>query len=227
MTTNNPFIRGFNNLKITRKLAINYGSEFPLAYRSLHPSQEHLNDNSLPYSALLFGDDHAYVLDPKQQVPKEIQQQATDSGTIMAVIFEIVGEVGGNQVHVGDLPTRDSANIVVEQLKFHTGHYSRCWEISNSHVSEDEFEYLSKLAGSSEPTGLFFEVFNIPASQAVGIKLIATPWDCIGDHLKTLVDGGVPLSLASLLILAARADTRILILDPDAQVLDGLAVFDW
>jgi len=40
------------------------------------------------------------------------------------------------------------------------------------------------------------------------------------------LDAGTPEALVNVLYLAALADVRLLIFDPDAAVLDGLAIFD-
>ena len=48
------------------------------------------------------------------------------------------------------------------------------------------------------------------------------------DHslLQEQLDAGTPEALVNVLYLAALADVRLLIFDPDAAVLDGLAIFD-
>jgi hypothetical protein len=81
-----------------------------------------------------------------------------------------------------------------------------------------------------------FIAFRIPYSQAIGVKLIATPWT---DANLRKVEGttakrldrehrrkGMPDCLVEVLRLAALADVRMLVFDADAPVLDGLPVFD-
>jgi hypothetical protein len=76
----------------------------------------------------------------------------------------------------------------------------------------------------------------MPDSDAVGVKLIATPWT---DANLEFVDGRnaqalynaqteacVPQPLITVMQLAALADVRILIFDPNAEILDGLPVYD-
>ena len=72
--------------------------------------------------------------------------------------------------------------------------------------------------------------------MAVGCKLIGTPWT--DDNLVKIednpysslrqeqLDAGTPEALVNVLYLAALADVRLLIFDPDAAVLDGLAIYD-
>jgi hypothetical protein len=96
--------------------------------------------------------------------------------------------------------------------------------------------YLEKRADIGTPTGLLFEPFPIRDSHGVGVKLISTPWT--DRHLRG-VDGrgaeelrrehlraGVPGSLIQVLHLAARADARFIVFDPDAPILTGLQVYE-
>ena len=86
------------------------------------------------------------------------------------------------------------------------------------------------------PTLFLFIAFRIPYSPAIGLKLIATPWT---DENLRAVEGitakrlmqehrkkGMPESLVHVLHLAALADVRMLVFDADAQVLDGLPIYD-
>lgn len=80
------------------------------------------------------------------------------------------------------------------------------------------------------------EVFELRDSHAFGVKLIATPWtdshlqqieDCTAKQLRQQqLSAGLPVELVEVLHLAAQADVRILIFDPDAAQLDGLPVYD-
>ena len=127
---------------------------------------------------------------------------------------------------------------MVHGLSFETGHYSRAWEISTAHLTEEALRYLERRAGNfdSRPTGLLFEPFALTDCNGVGCKLIGTPWT--DDNLVKIecrpysslrqeqLDAGTPVALIEVLYLAALADVRLLIFDPDAAVLDGLAIFD-
>ena len=72
--------------------------------------------------------------------------------------------------------------------------------------------------------------------MAVGCKLIGTPWTddnlikiegCPYSSLRQeQLDASTPAALVNVLYLAALADVRLLIFDPDADVLDGLAIYD-
>jgi hypothetical protein len=124
----------------------------------------------------------------------------------------------------------------VRRLRFETGHYSRCWEISTAHITEDANRYLEELADIATPTGFLFVAFHIPCSPALGVKLIATPWtDTNLEYVEGIsaeqlrqehLSKGVPQSLVEVLHLAALADARMLMFDADAPELDGLMLYD-
>ena len=98
--------------------------------------------------------------------------------------------------------------------------------------------YLESRAGNfdSRLTGLLFEPFALTDCNGVGCELIGTPW--IDDNLMKIegrpysslkqeqLDAGTPVALIRVLYLAALADVRLLVFDPDATVLDGPAIFD-
>lgn len=81
-----------------------------------------------------------------------------------------------------------------------------------------------------------FEPFALRDCNGLGCKLIGTPWTdenlmrIEGGPYTSLrqeqLDAGTPEALVNLLYLAALADVRLLIFDPDAAVLDGLAFFE-
>lgn len=88
------------------------------------------------------------------------------------------------------------------------------------------------------------DLYSLEEAQAMvhrlsfetGHKLIGTPWtdenllNIEGKRYSNLrqeqLDVGIPEALVNVLYLAALADVRLLIFDPDATVLDGLAIFD-
>ncbi|WP_436968397.1 ABC transporter substrate-binding protein, partial [Burkholderia multivorans] len=121
---------------------------------------------------------------------------------------------------------------VVQRLGFETGYYSRCWEISSAHISQETGQYLASLADLATPEAFLFIAFRVPYSPAIGVKLISTPWTdknleyAEGISAEQLRqehrDKGMPDDLANILELAGQADVRILILDADAPALLGL-----
>lgn len=127
---------------------------------------------------------------------------------------------------------------MVHRLSFETGHYSRAWEISTAHLPEESMLYLEEWVSNFalRQTGLLFELFTLPDCCGIGCKLIGTPWtdenllNIEGNRYSSLrqeqLDAGTPEALVNVLYLAALADVRLLIFDPDAAVLDGLAIFD-
>lgn len=231
MFQSNPFHRGLNNLAIVRKAIVDYGSEYPFAYRTVHALQADAPDHSLMGEACVFNEEVAFIFrgETEPATPEELAD--SDHGTVRSIVYEVIGRCAEAPVHVGDYETKEQAQAIIDAVQFHTGIFSRCWEISTAHVTPNDINYLETLASAGQPTGLYFEVFEIPASHSTGIKLIGTPWHAeIGDMDKQkalLQQGGVPEAVIHLLIKAAEADIRFLILDPDADELDGLPVYDW
>lgn len=142
------------------------------------------------------------------------------------------------QCHVADFDSLEEAKSVVHRLSFETGRYSRAWEISTAHLTEEALRYLERRASNFDfkPTGLLFEPFTLADCNGVGCKLIGTPWT--DDNLEKIegcpysslrqeqLDACTPEALVNVLYMAALADVRLLIFDPDADVLDGLAIYD-
>ena len=231
----NPFIRGYSGLSIQRLIAIYYEDDCPLTYLPLHESQSHLCDDQIRRFECVFCDDFVLVTEG-QKVSTELDALCPSHGVALIVVYAIMADDAGRPIHVGDTYSQEEAREVVRRLAFSTGHYSRCWEISSGHIPEEVRQYLEDLADASTLTGLFFESFRIPDSDAVGVKLIATPWTdenlkiVDGSDAKALhneqVDACVPQPLITVMQLAALADVRILIFDPDAAILEGLPVYD-
>lgn len=110
--------------------------------------------------------------------------------------------------------------------------------ISTAHLTEEALHYLENQAGNfdSRPTGLLFESFALNDCNGVGCKLIGTPWTDVNlvntedrpysSLRQEQFDAGTPAALVNVLYLAALAGVRLLIFDPDAAVLEGLAMFD-
>jgi len=55
------------------------------------------------------------------------------------------------------------------------------------------------------------------------LKIEGSPYSSLRQEQ---LDAGTPEALVNVLYLAALADVRLLIFDPDATVLDGLAIYD-
>lgn len=233
ISSTNPFLRGFSHLRIERALAISYEDDCPLTYLPLHASQRHLLDNQVNLHPCIFCDAFALITEG-QQISRDLEDQCPGTGIVRTIVYGLFAEELGHQIHVADTPSLEPARELIQQLQFETGHYSRCWEISSGHLTEAALQYLEDVADNRVPTGLLFEAFRIPASKAVGVKLIATPWR--SQHLLA-VDGrtaeqlyrshlhaGMPEPLVKVVHMAALADTRLLIFDPDAPVLDGLPI---
>ena len=235
----NPFVRGYWNLKIVRTLSISYEDGSPHVWRNIHPSQQHLSDEELIASSCIVTSDFAVVTNGSEPVSAEVlaecdaDEGVNGEGVIGAVVYAIHGEdFDGRLIHVGDSYSVEAAREVVRRLSFETGYYSRCWEISSAHISQETGQYLANLADLATPEAFLFIAFRVPYSPAIGVKLISTPWtDKNLEHADGITaeqlrqehrSKGMPDDLANILELAGQADVRILILDADAPVLLGL-----
>lgn len=230
----NPFTRGYHSFDIQRVAVIGYDDRCPITYLPLHASQSHVPDAQLIHRRCIFSDDFVLVTEGHEVAP-ELDALCSGTGMILSALYSIHGDDNAASSHIGDAQTLEAAREVVRRLSFETGHYSRCWEISSTHVTEDAMRYLEDMAATETPTGLLFVAFHIPCSPAVGVKLIATPWTSANlSHVEGItaeqlrqehLDQGVPPSLLEVLHQAADADVRILILDGDAATLDGLRLY--
>lgn len=230
----NPFLRGYQNLRIDRTLCITYEDDCPPVWRPLHPSQAHLPDDQVALFPCVFNNDFALITED-QDIPEDLDAQCQTEGVVRTVVYAVSGDDFGQTVHVGDTYSEEAAQEVVRRLCFETGFYSRCWEISSAHLTPEAGRFLAELADIATPSGFLFVAFRIPYSPAIGVKLIATPWT---DANLQLIEGitaeqlrrehrnkGMPESLVEVLHLAAVADVRMLVFDADASILEGLTLY--
>ncbi|WP_339492654.1 ABC transporter substrate-binding protein [Pseudomonas rhizophila] len=237
LKTSNPFARGYDNLHIERLLQITYANDCPPCFRPVHDAEAHLSDDALELFPCLFNDDFALISEG-QSIPDELIEYFQSTGLVRQVIYAVTGEMLNERHHVGDLYSLEEAQAMVHRLSFDAGHYSRAWEISTAHLTDEALRHLESRVDNvdSRPTGLLFEPFALPDCSGIGCKLIGTPWTddnlvkIEGNPYSSLrqeqLDAGTPEALVNVLYLAALADVRLLIFDPDAAVLDGLAIFD-
>lgn len=230
--SNNPFIRGYRNLRIVRTLLITCEDDSPPVWRPLHASQAHLPDDQVAQFPCLVGADFALITEG-QEVPADLEALCRAEGIVRSVVYAIEGEdFDGQRGHVGDTYSEESAREVIRRQSFETGIYSRCWEISSAHISTAAGHYLAERADLDTPEAFLFIAFRIPYSPAIGVKLISTPWTdenlmqtegITAQRLREVhLSRGMPKDLADVLALAGQADVRILILDADAPPLPGL-----
>lgn len=231
----NPFVRGYGDLSIRRLLMITYEDDCQPTYLPLHSSQALLSDAQVQLFPCIFCDRFALITEG-QQIADELSEQCPRSGIVRMVVYEITANDFGTPTHVGDTYSAEAAETLVKRLTFETGHFNRCWEISSAHLPKDAMRYLEDLADAGGPLELLFEVFRVPGCDGMGCKLFCTPWadqnfsaDGGADADELRLEhrrAGTPESLITILHLAAQADTRILILDSDAPILEGLPVFE-
>ncbi|ENO99066.1 hypothetical protein C667_00360 [Thauera phenylacetica B4P] len=230
----NPFLRGYQKLRIDRTLCITTEDDCPPVWRPLHPSQAHLPNDQIALFPCVFNNDFALITEG-QDIPEDLEARCQTEGVVRTVVYAVSGDDSGQPVHVGDTYSAEAAREVVRRLSFETGFYSRCWEISSAHLTAEAGRFLAELADIATPSGLLFVAFRIPYSPAIGVKLIATPWT---DANLQPIEGitaeqlrqehrnkGMPESLVEVLHRAAVADARMLVFDADAPILEGLTLY--
>src|SRR3989344_326246 len=135
--SNNPFIRGYRNLRIIRTLLITYEDDEPPVWRMLHASQAHLPDDQVAQFPCVVGKDFALITEG-QEVPPDLEALCTADGIVRSVVYVIEGEdFDGQRMLVGDTYSEEAAREAIQRLSFATGVYSRCWEISSAHITQE------------------------------------------------------------------------------------------
>lgn len=136
LPNSNPFLRGYQNLRIERSLCITHEDDSPLIWRPLHPSQAHLTDDQVALFPCIFCNDFALITEG-QDIADDLEAQCQTDGVVRTVVYAVSGEDFGQPVHVGDTYSEEAAREVVRRLSFETCLYSRCWEISSAHLTPE------------------------------------------------------------------------------------------
>lgn len=132
----NPFVRGYHDFHIQRVAVISYDDRCPVTYLPLHLSQSHLPDEQALYRRCIFNDSFVLITEG-QDIAPELDALCGGAGTIQAALYSTHGDDNGVSTHIGDTYSEEAAREVVRQITFETGHFSRCWEISAAHVTEE------------------------------------------------------------------------------------------
>lgn len=231
----NPFIRGYENFTIERKAMIARDSDSYPVYRAIHASQAELADAYLTGLRCIYRNEYCFCVD-SNVILLDILRDFGATGFVVGVVYFIQCSQNGISKCLGLVHSLESAQGMIDNLRFETGFYSRSWEISSAHITQQDFDRLELLADTGCPREALFEAFQLRKSNAIGIKLIATPWtdQALGvvdtsviKLCRALCEIGLSESLIDVMLLAAQADARILIFDPDAPALEGLAHYDW
>ncbi|GAC1038743.1 hypothetical protein thsps117_35010 [Pseudomonas sp. No.117] len=234
MTTPNPFIRGYQDLYIRRELLITYDDHFQPCYRQIPDGQKDPADQEVAGHYCIFNDTHAVAVEPGD-VTEDQHTLYPANGQIRAVVYAVRAMENGQELHLGDTETLERAQGLLKRIQFETGFYSRAFEITSSHLPDDEWDELQDLVQHADTHQLLFECFTLPDSDAVGFKLHCTPWtdehlayacaSSLSDVEAAMDSQGFLPETIRVLSLAGQADVRILILDPNGCLLEGLPQF--
>jgi len=224
----NPFVRGYDDFVIERKAMILRNGHSAPIYRPVHRLQRDFADDKFVPSLSLYCDQ--YFFQPALTlVPKEVLQDCYASAALVDMVYGVAGYQNGIRRHLAYAGSLESAHEMIRNISCDDTHYRRCWEISTAHLSGDGMKFIVDRQGESYG---FFDILYSPGGATYTLSLKATPWTdepLIHAHnmdaemlRQQLIGRGVPKTLASLLMLAGAADTRILILNHDAPELPGL-----
>ncbi|EMA4529142.1 TPA: hypothetical protein ACQGUY_005309 [Pseudomonas aeruginosa] len=161
-----------------------------------------------------------------------IVHELQPGSSLREVSYVIHAQDQDQSLVLGVQPTLEQAQRIVQHLRFETGHFSRCWEISADHLPEDVVNRLFLMP--TELPELQLEFFETTAQSVIGCKLRNTPWT--EKHLDLLntspaalrqrqLEFGLAPEFVEILHLAGQADVRFLLFDPDAALLEGLPCF--
>lgn len=139
----NPFVRGFNDLRIQRLLAVLFDAQAPLCHLPPHPSQQHLTDDQLARHPCLFNEQHALIVNSSAAMAAH-EDSYPYPGIVAQVIYAVFSHDQSPPILVGDHYSEVLAKARIQQLAFETGHYSRCWEISTAHLPDSAWQDLTR-----------------------------------------------------------------------------------
>ncbi len=108
----NPFVRGYQNLRIVRTLCITYEDDSPPVWRLLHSSQAHLPDDQVAQFPCIFCNDFALITEG-QEISEELEDQCQTEGIVRTVTYAVAGDDFGQPVHVGDTYSDEAAREVI------------------------------------------------------------------------------------------------------------------
>ena len=144
MTTPNPFIRGYQDLFIRRELLITYDEHFEPCYRQITAEQQDAADDQLVGHYSVFNETHALAIEP-EEVTADQHTLYPSNGQVRAVVYALRAIENGEEIHLGDTETLARAQGLLKRIQFETGFYSRAFEITSSHLPDDEWDDLQDL----------------------------------------------------------------------------------
>jgi hypothetical protein len=201
-------------------------------------TQSQLEDSAFPSKFCKFNDVSAFVPELDQN-PDEALSHFSVPGYIDKTVHSVFAVRGDSDVLITDASSRQSAEDLIHQFSFQSGHYNRCWEINARHVPYWARSWIKHYVEvMNQPSEVFFQAFVIPNARggsSFGFRFFNTPWT--HEHLASLgIDSrrlleaqqiiDIPQPLIELLHLAAEANTHVLIFNPEAPLLAGLPIVD-
>lgn len=237
----NPFQQGFSDFKIER-LAMVYTQDLPwcLHHASIHPSHEAMKDFEFENQEAVFDDHHVSL---KRCASKARLDECRYRGQLIKIIYRVLATEYASQVIIGQALSLLEAERMIYNIQIQTGHYNRCFEISSSHLPANDLRDLKERAEEipqivDAPFLLDLFLINNERNDNfdLGIRLNRTPWTeddllqkvlCSGstDLREDYLEDGLSTQLIDLLLLAGKADVRLIIFSDNAPILPRLATY--
>ena len=237
----NPFERGYSDFKIER-LAMVYTQDLPwcLHYALIHPSHEAIKDFEFENQEAIFDDHHVSIM---RCAGKKRLDECRYRGQLIKIIYHVLATEYATQVIIGEALCFSEAERMIHNIQMQAGHYNRCFEINSTHLPWQDLEGLKQRTENIPKivdAPFLLDLFLINNEHIddfdLGIRLNRTPWIeddmlqkvmCSGstDLREDYLEEGLSTQLIDLLLLAGKADVRLIIFSDNAPVLPRLATY--
>lgn len=237
----NPFQRGYTDFKIER-LAMVYTQDLPwcLHYAPIHSAHEAMKDFEFENQQAVFDDHHVSLM---RCAGKTRLDECRYRGQLIKIIYRVLATEYASQVIIGQALSLLEAERMIDNIQIQTGYYNRCFEISSTHLPWRDLENLKNRAEESPQivdAPFLIDLFLINNERNdnfdLGIRLNRTPWTederlekvlCPDstDLRQHYLEEGLSSELIDLLLLAGKADVRLIIFSDNAPILSRLATY--
>jgi hypothetical protein len=226
----NPFAHELKNPRIRRVFELQTEEGVIRRQHDGYIDRDFISDEPL-FNARIFFDDRVAKASRDGSPPDvKFGWKYFGIGKLIKITYLVVGEIDSELVELGEFENRKEAESVqrgCRQLCRRTG-----FEINLSHLPPGACDYLNR---TDRFSGLYVPRVSIEVSNAIGFRLLFTPWT--DEYLRFFINhdlaylklqflnDGMPPEFAELLIQAGQANVRYLVFDKDAPVLEGLPVY--
>ncbi len=141
---------------------VTYDEHFEPCYPQIAAEQQDVADDELIGHHSIFNETHALAVEP-ETVTDDQHTLYPGNGQVRAVVYAVRANENGKELHLGDTETLARAQGLLKRIQFETGFYSRAFEITSSHLPDDEWDELQDLVQHADTQRLMFECFTLRA----------------------------------------------------------------